>query len=226
LALAYLPAGARIRGKIYPVIKPRDNSFVFEVKNDPAIFLYLDPKVNQAKFENTLAHELHHIGYGGSCPTEETSAAMAKLSPQAKTAATWIGAFGEGFAMLAAAGGTTVHPHQVSEPEERARWDRDVLNFAADLKKLDNFFLRVLEGKLTDEEISKEAFSFFGTQGPWYTVGWRMATLIEETFGRKKLIEAMCDQRLLLSTYNEAAALYSRKTKEPLPMWSVPVVAL
>lgn len=62
LALAYLPAGARIRAKVYPVIKPRDNSFVFDVKTDPAIFLFLDPSVSQKKFENTLAHELHHIG--------------------------------------------------------------------------------------------------------------------------------------------------------------------
>src|SRR5262245_13803740 len=98
LALAYLPAGARIRAKIYPVIKPRDNSFVFEVKTDPAIFLYLDPGVGQKKFENTLAHELHHIGYGTSCPDAETSAAIAKLSEPSQIALRWISAFGEGFA--------------------------------------------------------------------------------------------------------------------------------
>jgi len=40
--------------------------------------------------------------------------------------ASWIGAFGEGFAMLAAAGGPAIHPHAVSSPEERARWDKDV----------------------------------------------------------------------------------------------------
>ena len=88
LALAYLPAGARIRAKIYPVIKPRDNSFVFDVKTDPAIFLYIDPAVNQRKFANTLAHELHHIGYGSGCPTPETSAAIAKLSPNAPAGTT------------------------------------------------------------------------------------------------------------------------------------------
>ena len=48
--LAYLPREARIRAKIYPVIKPRENSFVFEVSRDPAIFLYLDPAVTREQF--------------------------------------------------------------------------------------------------------------------------------------------------------------------------------
>jgi len=105
LALAYLPKDAQIRAKIYPVIKPRENSFVFEVKEDPAIFLYLDPAVSQKKFENTLAHELHHIGYGTSCPAKSTSDEIAKLPANVRTLIKWIGGFGEGFAMLAAAGG-------------------------------------------------------------------------------------------------------------------------
>src|SRR6201999_2642525 len=133
---------------------------------------------------------------------------------------------GEGFAMLAAAGGTSIHPHDVSRPAERERWDRDLLNFNADLKKVENFFVRVLAGKLTDAEISKEGFSFFGIQGPWYTVGWRMSALIEETFGKQKLIEVMCDQRLLLGAYNEAASIYNRKAKEPLALWAETVIAL
>jgi hypothetical protein len=226
LALAYLPAGARIRVKIYPVIKPRGNSFVFDLKNDPAMFLFLDPSVSQKKFENTVAHELHHIGYGGGCPTAETAAAIAKLSPNAQTVLQWIGGFGEGFAMLAAAGGPSNHPHAVSQTDERARWDRDLLNFNTDLKKVESFFVSMWEGKLTGEEANRQGFSFFGTQGPWYTVGWRMTSLIEETFGRKRLIEVMCDQRLLLATYNEAATIYNRKAKEPLAMWSDALVTL
>ncbi|HET7112993.1 MAG TPA: DUF5700 domain-containing putative Zn-dependent protease [Pyrinomonadaceae bacterium] len=226
LALAYLPDGARIRAKIYPVIKPRDNSFVFDVKTDPAIFLYLDPAVTQKKFENTLAHELHHIGYGTSCPTAETSAAIAKLSAPAQVVLRWIGAFGEGYAMLAAAGGPSAHPHEVSNAEDRARWDRDLKNFNADLKKVEDFFVRILQAKISDADMQKEGFEFFGIQGPWYTVGWRMVSLIEQTYGRKRLIEVMCDQRLLLATYNEAATAYNRKAKEPLATWSNSVLNL
>ena len=218
LALAYLPKDAHIRAKIYPVIKPRENSFVFEVKEDPAIFLYLDPAVGQKKFENTLAHELHHIGYGGSCPAASTAEEIKKLSANVQTVVTWVGGFGEGFAMLAAAGGPDVHPHAVSGADERARWDKDVANFDADLKKVEQFFLDVLGNKLTEDQIEKTAYSFFGVQGPWYTVGWKMSVVIEKAFGRAKLIEVFCDQRKLLATYNEAAA------KQNLPLWSRTIV--
>lgn len=128
--------------------------------------------------------------------------------------------------MLAAAGGPSIHPHDVSQPAERARWDQDMKNFDADLRKVESFFVSVLEGKLTNEQVNRQGFSFFGTQGPWYTVGWRMTALIEETFGKKRLIEVMCDQRLLLATYNEAATSYNQKSKEPLALWSDAVVAL
>lgn len=224
LAFAYLPKDASIRAKIYPVIKPRDNSFVFDVKNDPAIFLYLDPEVSREKFENTLAHELHHIGYGSTCPRKDVLAEIEKLDPNMQQVIGWTGAFGEGFAMLAAASGPNVHPHAVSKAEERARWDKDVANFNEDLKKVDAFFIDLLESKLTADQIRDKGFSFFGVQGPWYTVGWRMSVLIEKTYGRAKLIESMCDQRLLLATYNRAAAKHNRKTRNPLALWSSAVV--
>ena len=47
---------------------------------------------------------------------------------------------GEGFAMLAAAGGPDIHPHAVSDAKERARWDHDLANFNEDLKKVESFF--------------------------------------------------------------------------------------
>lgn len=224
LALAYLPKDANIQAKIYLVIKPRENSFVFDLKTDPAVFLYLDPAVTREKFENTLAHELHHIGYGTACPRHDVSGAISKLPKNEQMLLTWVGAFGEGFAMLAAAGGPDVHPHAVSGAEERARWDSDVANFNEDLQKVETFFVDVRQGKLTEEQTREKGFSFFGTQGPWYTVGWRMATSIEKIYGREKLIECMCDQRMLLTTYNRAAKQLNRKLKTPLALWSDAVV--
>lgn len=228
LALAYLPKDARIRAKIYPVIKPQTNSFVFDVRGDPAIFLYLDPDVSVEKFENTLAHELHHIGYSSSCPSSQTAAEIAKLPTANQIVFRMIGAFGEGFAMLAAAGGPDIHPHAVSSAEDRARWDKDVANFNDDLKRLETFFLDVLNNRLSDDEINKIGFSFFGIQGPWYTVGWQMSVLIEKTYGRAKLIECMCDQGKLLSTYNQAAAKSNRKSRDrshkKFPLWSASIL--
>ena len=221
LALNYLPKDARISAKIYPVIKPRENSFVFDLQNDPAIFSYLDPTVSPQKFENTLAHELHHIGYGTSCPSKQSAE---KLPQNVQTALTWTGAFGEGFAMLAAAGSPDIHPHAVSNSEERARWDKDVANFNDDLKKVEKFLLDILDGRLTGEEAQKTGYTFFGTQGPWYTVGWQMSVLIEKTYGKAELIDSFCDQRKLLLTYNRAAEKYNRKSRKPLSLWSKSLV--
>lgn len=223
-ALVYLPDEARIKAKIYPVIKPRDNSFVFDLKNDPAIFLYLDPTMSREQFENTLAHELHHIGYGRSCPLKQTADEINRLPQHVQKALGWIGAFGEGFAMLAAAGGPEIHPHAVSSAEDRARWDKDVANFNDDLKKVEKFLIDILEKRLTDEQIQQNGFSFFGTQGAWYTVGWQISVLIEQAYGREKLIECICDQRKLLSTYNQAAEIHNRKSRQKLALWSTSVI--
>lgn len=54
----------------------------------------------------------------------------------------------------------------------------------------------------------------FGVQGPWYTVGYVMASTIEKELGRAALIDSMCDGRKLLATYNRAA------NGKPLPRWS------
>jgi Putative zinc dependent peptidase (DUF5700) len=218
-ALAYLPKDAHIRAKIYPVIKPRDNSFVFDLKTDPAIFLYLDPTVTKEQFENTLAHELHHIGYSSSC-TRKRSAASAKLPGNIKNVLSTIGAFGEGVAMLAAAGSPDIHPHAVSNSEDRARWDQDMTRVNEDLKKVEKFFLDMLGNRLTEEETQNTVSSFFGIQGPWYTVGWKMAVVIEKTYGRARLIKCLCDPAKLLSTYNKAAAKYQRSTRQQLAVWS------
>lgn len=220
-ALAYLPAGALLRAKVYPVIKPRTNSFVFEVTTDPAIFLYLDPAMTAAQFENTMAHELHHIGYAGACADRSETEQAQAHSPAVGQVLRWLGAFGEGVAMLAAAGGPDVHPHAASAAADRERWDHDVARFDDDLRKVEGFFLDTLEGRLTEQkQIDQVGFSFFGIQGPWYTVGWKMAATIELTYGRAALIDCLCEPGKLLATYNRAAEEQSHKGGEHAATWS------
>jgi hypothetical protein len=203
LALAYLPDSATIHATIYPSIKPHENSFVFEVTTDPAIFLYLDPEVTREEFENTLAHELHHIGYGTACPPKAVEADTAKQPAPVQTLRKWVSAFGEGFAMLAAAGGPDVHPRATASQEKHEKWDLDMGQFYHNRIELDAFFMRVLKGELTGDKADAQAFTYFGYQGPWYTVGYRMAVTVETAFGRQRLINAMCDGSVL-AAYNEA----------------------
>jgi Putative zinc dependent peptidase (DUF5700) len=204
-ALAYLPPGSPIRATIFPEIKPRPNSFVFS-EPSPAIFLAVDPKVGPERLANTLAHELHHIGIAAGCREERKDRdEKVEDSQPLGTATKWLSAFGEGLAMLAAAGGPNAHPHAASPPEERARWDRDMRSFDRDLETLDGFFREVLSGKLAGEAADERGFTFFGVQGPWYTVGYRMSVAIEKAFGRDALVRDFCDPRTLPEAYNAAA---------------------
>jgi len=223
-ALAYLPHGARLAATIYIVIKPQTNSFVWDLSTNPAVFLYLDPNVPAPKLENTMAHELHHIGLGAN--DAHADSLVQAMPDSVQLAATWIGAFGEGFAMLAAAGGTDVHPHAVSDEDERRRWDQDVARFNDDLRTLDEFFLNIIAGRfLSPDSVRSVAATYYGTQGPWYTVGWRMAAVIEEQLGRAELIRCLTDPSRLLRSYNEAARRHNRSAPDTLVAWSNELVA-
>jgi len=222
--LAYLPDQAVIHAKVYPIIKPGINSFVWDLSTDPTIFLYLNPDVSQDKFENTVDHELHHIGLGSLGPIYDQK--IASLPERAKSAAGEMEAFGEGLAMLAAAGGPDIDPHAASTPAEHAIWDKELAGFNTDLPAVNNFFLDVLSGKLPDKDaIEAKGSSFFGNhQGPWYTVGYKMAVIVENRYGRPVLIRTMTDFRCLLALYNQAAAEQNAAGKEQLPLWSEAVL--
>jgi len=217
-ALAYLPPGTRIRARVYLLIKPQTNSFVFEPATDPAIMLYLDPSRTREQLENTVAHELHHIGYAAACRSSPDAPDSA-----VSTARQWLGAFGEGVAMLAAAGGPEVHPHAASASEDRGRWDRDVANAATDLRRVERFLLDVLDQRIADpDSIGRAGMSFFGVQGPWYTLGWVMASTVEREAGRAALVGLLCDPPALLQAYNAAAR---RQKGSGLPLWSEALLA-
>ena len=216
--LGYLPSEASIRASVYPMIKPKRNSFVLDTSTDPAIFLFLDPEVPPAKFENTVAHELHHIGLSSLPKSAEPAPSD---PPNVAAAREWLGALGEGLAMLAAAGSPDVHPHAASPAADRERWDRDMANFNRDLRSLETFFLQVLDGKFgSREKVDAAGMEFFGEQGPWYTVGYRMAVIVERREGRAALVACMADPRKLLAAYDRDAAELNSKSGEKLALWS------
>ncbi len=223
--LSYLPAEARIRASVYPVIKPQSNSFVFETDIDPAIFLYLDPEKSQASFENTVAHEMHHLGLASAA---EAYGKIADAAPEPqRDVLNWITAFGEGLAVLAAAGSADVHP-LASEPEaDRIRWGQDMKFWTRQFSDVNQFFLDILHSGFKDKEIvAHVGYHFFGYRGAWYQVGYRMAIVVEKKYGRSVLIECMTDPRKLLLRYNQAASeINSAAPAEKLPLWSDEVIS-
>jgi hypothetical protein len=222
--LQYLPEEATIHVKVFPEIKPKQNSFVFDTDTDPAIFLYVDPKIPREQFENTVAHEMHHIGLSSTDTLYAKT--IAALPAGQQKASQWMGAFGEGLAVLAAAGGPDVPPNQYSQPDVQQNWERGMSSFNQDLAVLNEFFLEVLDGLLQGEAADQKASSFFGEiQGPWYTVGYRMATLVEKRYGRSTLIRCMLDRRLLLERYNSAAEEFNSSNTDHLALWSARVLA-
>ena len=107
--------------------------------------------------------------------------------------------------MLAAAGGPDIDPVANASQELKDNWARGKRECNEDLGKVSEFFLQVLNGKLQEDAIAQKASEFFGLQGPWYTVGHRMAVIVEKRYGRAALIDCMRDPRLLLVRYNAAA---------------------
>jgi hypothetical protein len=215
-ALAYLPPSATITATIYPVIKPRPNSFVFEGN---AILETIDD-IPRERFENIAAHEMHHIGYGTACPPANVEAEIGRLPDNLRIFARWIGAFGEGFAVLAAAGGPNAPPEGAQTPEVQAAFEQGLAEYDANFHTLERFYLDILDARLTGDAADKRGFEFFGLVGPWYTVGWKLATTIETTLGRDALLGAFCDQRTLFAVYNRAAAIHEQRTGEKLPRWN------
>jgi hypothetical protein len=213
---AYLPHGTPIHAALYFMIKPHPNTFVYDTERNPTIFVSVDSTVDAAQFENEVAHELHHIGYAAACPAPPAAGPQTPMD----TVVNWMSAFGEGWAMLAAAGGPNVNPHWESDSADRARWDHDYAHVGDGMKQLSDFFDSVLTRRISaPDSVQAHAMSFFGVQGPWYTVGYLMARTVEVRDGREKLISVMCSPPKLLLSYQEAAQDANR-TGAHLPLWS------
>lgn len=122
--------------------------------------------------------------------------------------------------MLAAAGGPDVHPHAEDSPADRAVWDAAMSHFPQDFATLQQFFTHIADGTLSGDAIPANGMTYFGeVQGPWYTGGYKMDVAIEHALGRTVLIDALCDKRTYLRTYNTAAQKVDTRTPGVLPLW-------
>lgn len=224
-SMRYLPPEATIKACVYPLIKPRPNSYVWDTQTDPAIMLYLDPSERPKRLSKTVIHELHHIGFASCCPNESFKDWVGHLPEQRKQAIEWTEAFGEGYAVLAAAGGPKNDPMAAYEIDVRNAWNHGIIHLAEDMRTLTVFLTDCATGKLSHDLAESTGMGFFGVQGPWYTVGYVQATTIERVFGHEKLMACFEDPRMMLPTYNQAVTLLPRGVRRP-PMWSHDLIDL
>lgn len=219
-ALAYLPAGTRIHGTIYPLLRNATNSFVFELGSDnPAIFMYMEPGKTAVSLENTLAHEFHHVGTGAGCPSrpEPKNERVAAFQ-------SWLTGLGEGIAMLAAAGSPDADPEAGAPEELRRAWAIRQDSVVTDLVALTGFFRAILSGEIQGGALNRAGFDFINRegfpQGPFYTLGWFMAATVERELGRSAVVASVCSPGRLLVSYNRAAGgVNARRPDADLPLW-------
>lgn len=219
----YLPNDVVINTDIIPVIKPTSNSFVHNIDNKLVLFLYLKPNISKQELINKLIHELHHIGLDDVYQKSDYT----HLSKPAQRMIEWTNAFGEGFAMLAAAGGPDAHPNRFDE-QLKARWNENISNLNRDFKEIEKFLLNILNKNFSNqEELYNKGFQLMtknGGQGPWYTVGHKLAVVIEKMTDKKVLTDCMKDFTQLYLTYNKLVVQYNKKYNENLPQFSEEII--
>lgn len=221
-AREYLPKNTKIESTIVPLIKPSANSFAYPVEGKIVIFLYLDPVFNALKINNTIVHELHHVGLNSVYADYALN--LSKLANQrTKNILRFTQPLGEGYAMLAAAGGPNTHPN-AHDPKLRELWDERMNFFERDFKAIDCFLRRLHE--LDERKAIEKGMEMMGIQGPWYTVGWQTAVVIEKILGRDSLISCIAEPAQLFLTYNQVVNQYNQEFKTTLPPWSEELIIL
>jgi Putative zinc dependent peptidase (DUF5700) len=88
------------------------------------------------------------------------------------------------------------------------------------LEDLNQFFIDTIHGDLRNDAVAHEGCTFFSYRGPWYTVGYMMATTMEKQLGRAALIETLKDACQFVVRYNEAANALHEKGEKKAPFFS------
>ena len=224
--MKYLPAHVELKATVYLIVRKQTNSFVWDLPHNPAIFLWVGPDISAGEMATTLAHELHHVGLSGACQSDDS-----EMEEPVATARGWLSGFGEGLAVLAAAGGPDEPTHPAEQTEIIESWNARQDSLEIDMQRVETFLTDVATGKVEGDEAQQRGMAFVNTdtvpQGPFYTLGWFMGATIERELGREAVIEATCDHGLLPSRYQQAARkANARGPAKRLPLWSEDVLAV
>ena len=126
--------------------------------------------------------------------------------------------------------------HYVPASEPPTRWEYATLSFhivretwawnmsqvAGHFEVIDALIQDVASGRVTSpDSVMARAVTFFGDQGPWYTVGWVMGSTIEKALGRDQLVTRLCDPAALIRVYQKIIA----ERDQSGPKWSPVAVA-
>ncbi len=178
----------------------------------------MDPALTDVKLKNIIVHELHHVGLG-TIYQKDSPLFSGLRDSTAKEILKWTQALGEGYALLAAAGGINRHPNYHDE-ELRAIWDERIKSVETDFLSINQFFLDILRQELDGETTTKLGFEMFGVQGPWYTVEWLVAVTIERALGRQRLIHCIGNPVEQFQVYNDVVKTYALSQ----PSWSQEII--
>jgi len=211
MAKKYLPEEAILEADFYFVLFGHSTAFSVDKENG-FDFLQLPKKadgtINIGELTSTLAHELHHTGFGY---------VMKKNMKDVKNEGNILL-----LGILAAEGMPTyfidrpwehleeykTHTNSLYH-EVAADWEKHSQRLEELYKVAEKDILMNLEGKIGQKELMEKWMS--GYKGAGYVLGADMMGVIDKYLGQKAVVDLALDYRRLLIVYNQAARKAAQK---------------
>lgn len=206
LAKSYLPEDSRVRCKFYIVLFGGSSAYAVSGENGFDL-LQLTKRssgsVDVASVIRTFAHEMHHLGII-HCQKEKMSAVrdterlglVARLTNEGMP----IYYINQTRNRLDEYHSST----SLTQQADARDWEEHLARLPELYSIAEEHIKMNLEGELRDEDIMKNWMSGW-SQGPVYTLGSDMFSVIDSVLGLKAALQVAEDYRQLLTVYNRAA---------------------
>jgi len=198
-ALEHLPAGADLDCTVYFLLDGESGAYA--LAGDLAVDLLQVDFEGWLSLENSLAHELHHVGLEGFMPDID------RLPDPERQAVSLLGlCVVEGSALY------LIHGYPTGPgPSAKTRGCRaDYLRYSSELdmwmSRLERAMERALAGGFNAKSFEREVRAFLeGYMGAAYWVGARMVEAIAVELGRRAAVDILSSLQDFLPTYNRCA---------------------